>query len=137
MIDQIYIIIFLAFVSVLVYLILELVKPLPQVGTVKGTVSYGGDVAGVTMTLEQDGIVVASILTDASGAYQFQDAVAIGDYYLRAHKDVPEGFLTAEAMVTVIGGENVVGDLPLVKSNVFWDTLIRLWYGWHKQLCRN
>jgi len=111
---------FVIYVLCLIYLILELVKPLPQVGTVKGTVSYGGDVSGVTMTLEQiDGTVVASVLTDASGAYLFQDAVAIGEYFIKAHKDVPEGFLTGEAAINVIGGENVVGDLPLVKLNVF------------------
>lgn len=71
--------------------------------------------SGVTMTLEQSGTTVASVLTDAIGAYVFQDAVAIGDYDLRAHKDVPEGFLTGEAPITVVGGENVVGDLPLVR----------------------
>jgi hypothetical protein len=94
----------------------ELVKPLPQVGTVKGTVSYGGDLSGVTMTLVlADGTIAASILTDATGAYAFADAVAIGDYDLRAHKDTPDGFLTAEKTITVVGGDNTVSDLPLVR----------------------
>jgi len=100
---------------VLLYFVLELVKPVPQTGTVKGTVSYGGDVEGVTMTLEKDDVVVASIITDSAGAYAFQDAVAIGDYLLKAHKDTVEGFLTAETYISVIGGENIITDLPLVK----------------------
>jgi hypothetical protein len=92
-----------------------LVKPLPQVGTVTGTVSYGGDVSGVIMTLTQDGITAASVLTDTTGAYTFLDSVAIGDYILKALKDTPEGFLEGEAPITIIGGQNVVSDLPLVR----------------------
>lgn len=108
------------FVAILMFLVLlwvlflELVKPVPQTGTVRGTVSYGGDASGVTMTLEMDGEIKASTLTDA-GAYAFVDELAIGEYLLKAHKDVPEGFLTAETYITVIGGENIVADLPLVK----------------------
>jgi hypothetical protein len=67
------------------------------------------------MTLERDGGIAASVLTDANGNYLFEDTVAIGEYDLKAHKDVPEGFLTAETMITVVGGENVMGDLPLVR----------------------
>jgi hypothetical protein len=103
---------------VLVWLLFrELVVPVPQTGTVKGTVSYGGDASGVTMTLEQNGEVKASTLTDAAGAYAFVDELAIGDYMLKAHKDVPEGFLTAEMFITVIGGENIQADLPLARIN--------------------
>jgi hypothetical protein len=105
------------YVVVICLMFLELVKPVPQTGTVKGTVSYGGDVEGVTMTLEKDGVVVASVITDATGAYAFQDALAIGDYLLKAHKDTAEGFLTAEQYISVIGGENVIADLPLVKTS--------------------
>lgn len=108
-------------VAILYFLVLiwllfrELVVPVPQTGTVKGTVSYGGDASGVTMTLEKDGEVKASTVTDAAGAYAFVDELAIGDYLLKAHKDVPEGFLTAETYVLVIGGENIVADLPLAR----------------------
>ena len=105
---------------VLMWLVfLELVKPVPQTGTVKGTVSYGGDVEGVTMTLEKEGVVVASVTTDVTGAYYFQDALAIGEYLLKAHKDTPEGFLTGETYISVIGGENVITDLPLVKTSTY------------------
>lgn len=114
------------FVAILMFLVLlwvlfnllfrELVKPVPQTGTVRGTVSYGGDASGVTMTLEIDGEIKASTLTDGTGAYAFVDELAIGDYLLKAHKDVPEGFLTAETYITVIGGEKIVADLPLVRK---------------------
>jgi len=67
------------------------------------------------MTLVQGENIAASVLTDASGNYVFQDAVAIGDYDLKAHKDVPEGYLTAMQMITVVGGENIMSDLPLVR----------------------
>lgn len=97
-----------------------MVKPLPQVGTVKGTVSYGGDVSGVTMTLEQGGLVVASVLSDSTGGFQFLDTVAIGEYDLKAHKDVPEGFLTGQVYITVVGGDNAVSDLPLVRVCIKW-----------------
>ena len=104
---------------VLIWLLFrELVKPVPQTGTVRGSVSYGGDASGVTMTLEKDGEVVASTLTDGSGAYAFVDELAIGDYMLKAHKDVAEGFLTAEVFISVVGGENIVADLPLVRKEV-------------------
>jgi hypothetical protein len=105
------------YIVVMYLMFLELVKPVPQTGTVKGTVSYGGDVENVTMTLEKDGVVVASVVTDATGAYAFVDALAIGDYLLKAHKDVAEGFLTAETYISIIGGENIEADLPLVKTS--------------------
>jgi hypothetical protein len=109
----VYLMVYFFFLMWLVFL--ELVKPVPQTGTVSGTVSYGGDVSGVTMTLEKDEGVIASVLSDTAGGYKFQDEVAIGEYSLKAHKDTPEGFLTGETYVSVIGGENVITDLPLVK----------------------
>lgn len=107
-------------VSLLLYLILELVKPEPQVGVVKGNVTYGDAamIEGVTMTLVKEGATVASVLTNAAGAFEF-DPVAIGAYTLDAHKDVPEGFLSASMEVEVTGEGVQVTDLPLVKSHLW------------------
>ena len=102
-------------IVVIVLLIPELVKPVPQVGTLEGTVSYGGDVSGVTITLEQSGSVVASATTDEQGAFAFDGEFAIGEYTIKARKDVPEGTLTADEFITIVGGDNLLADLPLVR----------------------
>lgn len=106
---------FLAFLAAL-YIILELVKPEPQVGIVKGNVAYGEPAAigDVTMTLVKDGTIAASTLTKVDGTFEF-DPVAIGTYELAAHKDVPEGYLTAAQYIDVTGDGVLVTDLPLVK----------------------
>ena len=106
-------------VSLSLYWILVLVKPEPQVGVVKGNVLLGADpVEGVTMTLVKDDVIAASVLTDAAGQFEF-DPVAIGLYTLKAHKDVPEGYLEASADVDVTGDSVQVTDLPLVKSHLW------------------
>jgi hypothetical protein len=106
-------------VALELYWILVLVKPEPQVGVVKGNVLLGADpVEGVTMTLDKDGSTAASTLTDAAGSFEF-DPVAIGVYTLKAHKDVPEGYLEASADVEVTGDGVTVSDLPLVKSHLW------------------
>jgi hypothetical protein len=101
------------FVALELYFLLVLVKPEPQTGIVKGNVLFGSEpVEGVTMTLSKDGSTVVSTLTSATGEFEF-DPVAIGLYTLDAHKDVPEGFLTATAEVEVTGDGVTVSDLPL------------------------
>ena len=106
---------FVTFLAAL-YLILELVKPEPQVGIVKGNATYGDAslIEGVTMTLVKDGTIAASTLTKPDGTFEF-DPVAIGAYELAAHKDLPEGYLTAVQYVDVTGDGVLVTDLPLVK----------------------
>jgi hypothetical protein len=108
-------ILFVAFLAAL-YIILELVKPEPQVGIVKGNATYGDAslIEGVTMTLVKDGTIAASCLTKADGTFEF-DPVAIGGYELAGHKDLPEGYLTAVQYVDVTGDGVQVTDLPLVK----------------------
>ena len=108
-------ILFVAFLTAL-YIILELIKPEPQVGIVKGNVTYGdtAQIENVTMTLVKDGTIAASTLTKADGTFEF-DPVAIGGYELAGHKDVPEGYLTAIQFVDVTGDGVQVTDLSLVK----------------------
>jgi len=106
-------------VSLSLYWTLVLVKPEPQVGVVKGNVLLGADpVEGVTMTLVKDDVVAASTLTAADGTFEF-DPVAIGVYTLKAHMDVPEGYLEASADIDVTGDGVQVTDLPLVKSHLW------------------
>ena len=101
---------------ILIYILLELVEPTPQTGTIKGSVTYGdASVDGVLITLIKAGEVVLSETTDAEGMFEF-DEVAIGSYTVRAHKDVPEGYLGAEEYVEVLGGDEIAVDLPLVKG---------------------
>jgi hypothetical protein len=101
---------------ILIYILLELVEPTPQTGIIKGSVTYGeASVDGVLITLTKSGEIVLSATTDAEGMFEF-DEVAIGSYYVRAHKDVPEGYLGAEMYVEVVGGDEVVLALPLVKG---------------------
>jgi hypothetical protein len=106
-------------VSLVLYLLLVLIKPEPQVGIVKGNCLFGSEPAeGVTMTLSKDGEVVASETTDAAGAFEF-DPVAIGSYTLGAHKDVPEGYLTATSEIEVTGEGVVVPDLSLETDHLW------------------
>ena len=97
--------------------ILEMVRPPPQVGVLRGNVSYGDTslIEGVLMTLTQDGVTVASVLTGAAGDFAF-DPMALGVYYLQGHKDLPDGWLEyAQVEVEINAPEINVGDLPLVK----------------------
>jgi hypothetical protein len=101
---------------ILIYILLELVEPTPQTGTIKGSVTYGdASVDGVLITLTKEGEVLLSTTTQADGTFEF-DEVAIGTYTVRAHKDVPEGYLGAEMFVEVIGGDQLELTLPLVKE---------------------
>jgi len=106
-------------VSLILYAILVLVKPVPQTGICRGNVVLGSEpVEGVTMTLSKDSAVVASTLTGAAGEFEFEE-LGIGLYSLLAHKDVPEGFLTASADVEITGDGVTVSDLPLEKSHAW------------------
>jgi hypothetical protein len=101
---------------ILIYILyLELVKPIPQVGTVDGSVTYSDQpVAGVTITLaNSEGIVLFSTMSGEDGSFEF-DEVAIGYYTVRAHKDMEEGFLEGESYIQIAGGDVVSVDLPLV-----------------------
>jgi hypothetical protein len=101
---------------ILIYILLELVEPTPQTGTIRGSVKYGdASTDGVLITLIRSGEVLLSATTDVDGAFEF-DEVAIGTYTIRAHKDVPEGYLGAEMYVEVLGGDEVVVTLPLEKE---------------------
>ena len=110
--------IFLLYViASILYKILELVKPTPQTGIVRGAVTYGdptmvGDV--VVTLINSNGEIVFSASTTTEGTFEF-DEVAIGDYTVRAHKDVEEGYLGGEAYVSVMGGDERIVDLPLVR----------------------
>jgi hypothetical protein len=106
-------------VSLALYLILVLIKPEPQIGIVKGNVLLGAEpVEGVTMTLVKDEVVAASVLTAEDGSFEF-DPVAIGSYTLNAHKDVPEGYLTATEEIEVTGDGVSVSDLTLERSHAW------------------
>jgi len=97
--------------------LLELVKPAPQLGVVKGNVTYGDAslIEGVLITMsDKTGATVASVLTGPAGEFEL-DPMAIGTYELYAHKDLPDGWLEAEATVEVNSPEVIVTDLPLVR----------------------
>lgn len=101
------------------YQILEMVKPAPQVGVLRGNVTYGDLtlIGGVLMTLTQDGTTVASVLTGTAGEFEF-DPMAMGVYELVGHKDLPDGWLEyAPAEVEINAPELILADLPLV---IFW-----------------
>lgn len=112
-------IVLLSKIMFLLYKLLEMVKPAPQTGVIKGNVSYGDAsmIEGVLMTLDQAGTTVASVLTGPAGEFEF-DPMAIGSYELYAHKDLPDGWLELAASpqpVEITGGEVVIADLPLVR----------------------
>jgi len=111
------IIILMAFILFLLYLILEMRKPVPQTGVVKGNVVYGDSalVGGVLMTLtSSDGSTADSTLTGADGTFEF-NPMAIGDYALTAHKDLPDGWLEYTGTVEINAPEIIITDLPLEK----------------------
>jgi hypothetical protein len=103
-------------VSALWNLFLEMVKPAPQTGVVKGKLLYGDPalLEGVLVTLIQDGITVASALTAADGSFAL-DAMAVGTYLLTAHKDLPEGWLEGSQDIVLATPELVIPDLTLVR----------------------
>jgi hypothetical protein len=97
--------------------LLELVKPAPQLGVVKGNVTYGDAslIEGVLITMsDQAGVTIASVLTGPAGEFEL-DPLAIGTYELYAHKDLPDGWLEAEVTVEVNAPEVIITDLPLVR----------------------
>ena len=98
---------------------LEMVRPPPQVGIVKGTVSYGDPslISNVLMTLTQDGVTVASVLTGTAGEFEF-DPLKLGEtYILLAHKDLPDGWLEyGPVEIDINAPEVILGDLPLVSA---------------------
>ena len=99
------------------YQILEMVKPAPQTGIIKGNVIYGDAslIGGVLMTLSQDGTTVASVLTGIAGEFEF-DPMAMGTYVLVGHKDLPDGWLEfAPEEFEIDTPELLLADLPLVR----------------------
>jgi hypothetical protein len=111
------------FVAILMFLVLlwilflEMVRPPPQVGIVRGTLTYGDStlISGVLVTLLQSGVTVASVLSGTSGEFEF-DPMALGVYDISAHKDLPDGWLEyPPTEIEITGPELSLGELPLVK----------------------
>jgi hypothetical protein len=106
----------LAIIVSLLRSILEMVKPEPQTGVVKGNVIYGDStlIEGVLLTLSQNDTTCDSVLTGKSGEFEF-NPMAIGVYTLTAHKDLPDGWLSYTGEVALNAPEITLTDLPLVK----------------------
>ena len=94
--------------------------PFPTRGTLTGRIEDANNTLyGATIELTQDGVLIASATTNASGHYTISN-MGIGNYAMTVFKP---GYTThREASLTIVGGNNVHND-TLVQNNAIAGSL--------------
>jgi len=94
--------------------------PFPMRGTLAGRIQDANNsLYGATIELTQDGVLIASATTNASGQYTIPN-LGVGNYAMTVFKS---GYTThREASLTIIGGGNIHND-TLVQNNAIAGSL--------------